>query len=303
MSPVQNIQRSLLAIAIGVACSASSAFAQSLPLSFGANGRLGAGYTDEVSGAGVFFFGDATSRLSLNNTTLGFELGLYGLANAADTPHETYGTFTWDFSQGGKLLVGVTRPAYDSFAVSAFDALLPSLGAANTAATRSQATYGAMFAGFLPYGLRYEAATEKMRYAASIATVPNRDTTIAGLGLAFPIGQVTLESALEVSWGSTTEVAGKVQLKGALGRVNAGLGLYLPGTVGGPELVEVFASFAPADKTTIAGVLQVPFHGGSDPTIGISARYDLSPSTGLSVGILSDAGADAAYSAYVDWSF
>lgn len=303
MSPVQSIHRTILAIAIGAACSASSGFAQSLAVSFGADGRLGAGYTDQVAGAGIYFFGDATSRLSLNNAPLGFELGLYGLANQADTPHETYGTFTWNFAQGGKLLLGVTRPAYDSFAVSAFDALLPSLGVANTGATRSEATYGAMFAGYLPYGLRYETATDKLRFAASIATVPNRDTTIAGLGLAFPIGQITLESAIEVSLGATTNVAGKVQMKGAIGPVKAGLGLYLPGTVGGPEMAEVFASFAPTDKTTVAGVVQVPLDDGSTPTIGISARYDFSPSAGFSIGALRDAGAGTAYSAYVDWTF
>jgi hypothetical protein len=300
---MQNIRRSISAIAVCVLWSATGSHAQSLPLSFGADGRLGAGYTDQVSGAGVFFFGDATSRVSLNNTPLGFELGLYGLANAADTPHETYGTFTWDFTQGGKLLVGVTRPAYDSFAVSAFDALLPSLGVANTGTTRSQATYGAMFAGFLPYGVRYETSTDKLRCAASIATVPNRDTTIAGFGLAFPIGQVTFESAVEVSWGTTVDVAGKLQVKGAIGRVNTGLGLYLPGTVGGPETAEVFASFAPADKTTVAAEIQMPLNGVGDPTIGISARYDFSQASGFSIGVLSNAGAEAAYSAYVDWSF
>jgi hypothetical protein len=300
---MQNIRRSISAIAVCVLWSATGSHAQSLPLSFGADGRLGAGYTDQVSGAGVFFFGDVTSRVSLNNTPLGFELGLYGLANAADTPHETYGTFTWDFTQGGKLLVGVTRPAYDSFAVSAFDALLPSLGVANTGTTRSQATYGAMFAGFLPYGVRYETSTDKLRFAASIATVPNRDTAIAGLGLAFPIGQVTFESAVEVSWGTTTDVAGKLQVKGAIGRVNTGLGLYLPGTVGGPEIAEVFASFAPADKTTVAAEIQMPLNGVGDPTIGISARYDFSQASGFSIGVLSNAGAEAAYSAYVDWSF
>jgi hypothetical protein len=282
---------------------AGSVQAQSLGLSFGAEGRLAAGYTDQVPGADVFLFGDATARLSLNSIPLGFELGVYGLANAVDTPHETYGTFTWDFAQGGRLLVGVPRPAYDSFAVSAVDKLFPSLGVSNVGRTRSQATNGAMFEGFLPYGVRFENEAEKLRFAASIDTVPNRDTTIASFGLALPVGDMTLESAVEVSWGTTTEVAGKVQLKGAVGGFNGGLGLYLPGTVGGPELLEAFASYAPTDKITLAGVVQFPLSGPDDPTAGVSAHYAFSPMVGLSAGVLSDASADVAYSALLDWSF
>lgn len=300
---MQHSLRALSAITVALICATSGALAQSLPFSFGADGRIGAGYTDQVAGAGIFLFGDATSRLSLTNTAFGFELGVYGLANAADTPHETYGTFTYDFAQGGKLLAGVTRPAYDSFAVSAFDVMLPSVGIATTAATRSQATYGAMFAGFLPYGLRYEATTDKMRFALSVATVPNRDTTIAGFGVAFPIGQLSFESAVEVSRAATTKVSGKVQLKGAIGAVKGGVGLYLPGTNGGPEMAEVFAAFSPVANTTIAGAAQVPLSGGVDPTLGLSARYDFSPVAGITVGLAQVGGADMAYSAHLDWNF
>jgi hypothetical protein len=277
--------------------------AQSLRLSFGTEGRLVAGYADQVPGADVFVFGDTVARLSLKGIPLGFELGVYGLANAVDTPHETYGTLTWDFAQGGRLSVGVPRPAYDSFAVSAVDTLFPLLGVSGVGRTRSQATNGAMFEGFLPYGVRFENETEKLRFAASIDTVPNRDTTIASFGLALPLGDMTLESAVEVSWGTTTEVAGKVQLKGAVGGFNGGLGLYLPGTVGGPELLEAFASYQPTDKITLAGVVQFPLSGTDDPTAGVSARYAFSPTVGLSAGILSDAGADVAYSALLDWTF
>jgi hypothetical protein len=300
---MQSTLRSVSLIAAIAFLLTGTAEAQNRLLSFGAEGRLGAGFTDQVPDADYFLFGDATARLSLNGTPLGFELGIYGVANAADTPHETYGTFTWSFSQGGRLLLGVTRPAYDSFAVSAVDDLFPSLGVSNTGATRSLATYGAMFAGFLPYGLRFETATDKLHFAASIATVPNRDTRIAGLGLALPIGKMTLETALEVSWGPKTDVSAKVQMKGKIGRIDGGLGVYLPGTVAGPDMLEVFASFEPVEKITIAGVAQFPLSGDSDPTIGISARYAFSPAVSFSGGVLSDALDDTAYSALLDWTF
>jgi hypothetical protein len=303
LSPMPNILCSVSMIAMIGLGSTVGAHAQSLELSFGTQGRLAAGYTDQVPDADIFLFGDATARLSLNSIPLGFELGVFGLANAVDTPHETYGTVTWDFAQGGRLSLGVPRPAYDSFAVSAVDTLFPSLGVSHAGTTRSQATYGAMFEGFLPYGVRFENETDKLRFAASVDTVPNRDATIAGLGLALPIGDLTLESAVEVSWGTTTEVAAKVQLTGTAGGVNGGLGFYLPGTVGGPEVLEAFASFEPTEKISIAGVVQIPLSGSGDPTAGVSAHYAFSPAVGFSAGVLSDAGADAAYSALLDWTF
>ena len=283
--------------------STGSAEAQSLGLSFGADGQLAVGFTDQVPDADIFFFGDATARLSLNSIPLGFELGVYGLANVVDTPHETYGTFTWDFAGGGRLFLGVPRPAYDSFAVSAIDTLFPSLGVVHTATTRSQTTYGAMYAGHLPYGARFEKVTDKLRFAASVDTVPNRDLTVASVGFAMPLGNVTVESAIEALWGVTREVSGKVQVTGKVGRVDGGLGLYLPGTGGGPEVLEAFASFEPVEKFTVAGVVQIPLGGTDEITAGVSARYAFSSASSFSAGVLSDAGAAATYSALLDWTF
>ena len=277
--------------------------AQSLGLSYGAEGRLAAGFTDQVPGAALFFFGDATARVSSDAIPLGFELGVYGLANVVDTPHETYGTFTWDFAQGGRLFLGVPRPAYDSFAVSAVDRLFPTLGVLQTAATRSQATYGAMYAGYLPYGVRFEKDGEKLRFAVSVDTVPNRDLTIASVGFALPLGALTVETAIETSWGASQDVSGKVQLTSAVGRVNGGIGLYLPGRFGGPDRLEAFASFAPLERLTIAGVVQIALDGSEEVTAGVSARYAISAANGFSAGVISTAAGDIAYSALLDWTF
>lgn len=300
---MQNTFRNLLLVAISAFCGAGSARADSLGLTFGADGRLAAGFSDQVPGASLFFFGDATARVSLDAISLGFELGVYGLANVVDTPHETYGTFTWDFAGGGRLFLGVPRPAYDSFAVSAMDAMFPTLGVLQTDATRSQATYGAMYAGYLPYGIRYEQETDHLRFALSVDTVPNRDLTIASLGFAWPVGDLTLETAIEASWGATDDLSGKVQLKGALGRVDGGIGLYLPAAGGGRDMLEAFASFQPVEKITVAGVVQIPFGASDDVTVGISARYAISAANGFSAGVISDASGATAYSALLDWQF
>ena len=293
---------SALCIAMISTCWTGTAFSQSMGLSLRADGRLGAGLTDQ-QGAAFHLFGDATARLSRNGTPLAFELGLYGLASTDDTPHETYGTFTWDFAQGGRLFLGVPRPAYDSFAVSAVDTLFPSQGVLRTGLTRSLATYGAMYEGFLPYGVRFENETNRLRYAVSVATVPNRDATIAGFGLGIPLGNLTLEAAVEASSAGKSTVAGKIQVSGVVDHVKAGIGVYMPGTVGGQDMMEAFASFAPGQHMTISGIVQVPLGSSNDMTAGIAARYDFPKGIGVSVGAFSDAGAAPVYSTVLDWTF
>ncbi len=280
---------------------ASGPQAQSLPFDITADGRLALGYSDRLPGADVFLFGDATTRLGFG--AFGFELGVFGLADAIDTPHETYGAVTFDFAGGGRVSAGVPRPAYDSFAVSGLEGPFPSLGVARTGTSRSLATFGAMFGNFLPYGVRFENETDRLRYAASIHTVPNQDITMAGLGLAYPMGDWTLEGAVEVSWGASMDVAGKVQAHGRAGRVSGGIGLYLPGTVGGPEAVELFGNFDANDRLSVTGVVQVPLDGGTDPSAGAAVRYSINDRVGVSAGVMTDAGADAAFNALIDFRF
>lgn len=292
-----------LSVAAAICGATPDARAQGFGLSFGAEGRLALGVTDRVPGADAFLFGDTTVRLSFGAVPLGLELGVFGLADALDTPHETYGAVTWDFANGGRLSVGVPRPAYDGFAVSGLEGPFPSLGVAHTGTSRSLATFGAMFANFLPYGVRFENQTDRLRYAASIHTVPNQDLTIAGFGAAYPIGDWTLEGAVEVALGDTTDVAGKVQAHGRSGRVSGGVGLYLPGTVGGPEAVELFGAFEASDRVTLSGVVQVPLDGGTDPSAGASVSYSINDKFAVSAGVLTDAGADAAFNAIIDFRF
>ena len=288
--------------AIALACHFSNpAFAQSLPLAFQPEGRFALGYSDRVPGADAFLFGDATLRLQRGRA--GLELGVFGLADALDSPHETYGTLTWDIGPKGRIFAGVPRPAYDSFAKSEMELLFPSLGIARTATTRSLATHGAMFTGLLPYGVRFQNTAGDLRYAASVHTVSNADIDIASFGASYPLGDWDLSGAVEVSWGTTTEVSGKVQARGMVGPLKGGVGLYLPGATAAPETLELFASFDPFSKVTLSGVVQVPLSGSSDPSGGVSARYALRHNLGLSVGVLSDAGANAAVSAHLDWSF
>ncbi len=291
-----------LALSLAGLSGAPAALAQSLAFDPGFDGRFAFGVTDRVPGADIFLFGDATARLGFDGA-LGLELGVFGLADALDTPHETYGAVTWDPATGGRFAIGVPRPAYDGFAASGLEGPFLSLGVARTATSRSAATFGAMFGNALPLGLRFENETARLRYAASVHAVPNQDSTIAGIGIAYPMPGWTLEGAFEVAWGSGTEVAGKLQAHGRAGRVSGGLGLFLPGANAAAEAVELFGAFEAGERVTISGVVQVPLDGATDPSGGAAVSYAINENINLSAGILTDVGADAAFNALIDFRF
>ena len=296
-----------LTIATLLAGAASGAAAQSLPDWIRVDGRLALGYSDRVPGADGFLVGDALLQFNFGGVgsglPLGFDLGVYGRADALDTPHETYGALTWNFSDTARLSLGVPRPAYDSFAVSAVELHFPSLGVDRAISTRSEATYGAMFNNYLPYGVRFENSTGGFRYATSIHTTDTPDRTIASFGIGTELGNWTVEGAVEAGFGGTTDVSGKLQARTQIGRFSGGAGLYAPATGTGPELIEGFASYSPIDRLTLSGVVQVPLSGGSDPTVGLAGRYSLHENAAISAGVISDAGADASLNAFVDFRF
>lgn len=283
--------------------SAAPALPQSFPEWIVADGRLAAGYTDRVPGADAFLVGDTTLRFAPAFAgRFGAELGVYGRADALDTPHETYGTLTFDIAGGGRISAGVPRPAYDSFAVSALEIWFPSLAIDRTGATRSAATQGAMFGNWLPYGVSFSNQTNALRYAVSVLDASNVGRTVASIGAATEIGDWQLSGAVEIAWGGSTEISGKVQAIGNFGPVTGGLGYYAPGAAGGRDLAEVFAGLTPWDRLTLSAVVQVPLDGTA-ATGGIAARYGITDSVAISAGVASDAGSGAVFNAFLDWRF
>lgn len=283
--------------------SAAPAPAQSFPEWISAGGRLALGYSDRVPGADAFLAGDATLRFAPAFAgRFGAELGLYGRADALDTPHETYGALTFDITDTARLSAGVPQPAYDGFAVSALEMSFPSLAIERTGATRSATTNGAMFAGWLPYGVSFTNQAGALRYAVSIHDASGAGTTVASVGAATDLGNWQLSGAIEAVWGTSTEISGKLQAQGQIGPVTGGAGFYSPGAVGGSDLIEVFASVTPLDRLTLSAIAQLPTDG-TGATGGVAARYGFAKSAAVSVGVATDAGSDAVFNAFLDWRF
>ena len=293
----------LIFCSITLILAACIANAQSWPDWITAEGRLALGYSDRTPGADAFLVGDATLRLAPAFAgRFGLEIGSYGRADALDTPHETYGSLTFDLGNG-RLAVGVPRPAYDSFAVSALHYHFPSLAIDRTAATRSEATQGAMFANYLPYGARFQNESSGLRYAASVHHSATPDRTMASFGIATGTKTWIFEAAIEAGFGNSTDISAKAQAYREIGGFAGGIGYYAPGLLGGSDLVELFGSYQPMDRVTLSGVVQVPVDGSSDPTGGVAARYGFGNGLALSLGVASDAGSDPVISTFVDWTF
>ena len=287
----------VLILFAAVVASGAPAMAQGLGDAVSAEGHFALGVSDRVPGADAFLVGTGTARLSFGR--FGAELGVYGRADALDTPHETYGTLTYDIGANGRLAVGVPRPAYDGFAQSALELSFPSLGIDRTQSTRSAATHGAMFAGWLPYGASFENETGDLRYSFSVHSSAAPGTTVVGVGIGTTVGPWALSGAIESAGG---DVSAKAQVARDFGTARGGLGFYAPAAAGVSDLVEAFASFEPVDRIGVTAVVQVPVDGGS-ATGGFSARYELTDNAGLSMGVASDAGSDAVYNAFVDFKF
>jgi hypothetical protein len=265
-----------------------------------AEGRLSLGATDRFGAAAPFLYGDATARAELGD--LGFELGTFGYFTPDDTPHETYAAFTWDTPEGARLSFGVPRPAYDDFAVSALDRIAPLLAVDRAALSRSQATWGAVQEGHLPYGARFEVAEGPYSFAASASRAENVDVTTAGAGMAWEDGAWTLSGAVELSSDTAVRPAVKAQLGWSDGALGAGASLYAPGAAGLPETFEGFASYDVWDALTIAGALQIPLDGAR-PGAAVSARYSFDENLSLSAGGASEAGGDPVFDSSLDYEF
>ena len=130
----------------------------------------------------------------------------------------------------------------------------------------------------------------------------NVGVTVASAGLTYSVGDWTLSGAVEGNWGGPADLSAKAQAAWTRGALGAGLGLYAPGPLGTAEVVEGFASYRALPELTVTGVVQAPLDG-TDPTLALSGRYDLTDRFGLSVGAASVAGSDAVFNAFVDFNF
>ena len=268
---------------------------------FRAEGTAMLGVTNRIPGAAPFLSGDVLLTLDAGRTPLSFELGAYGYLNRTDTPHETYGALAWRFP-GAKISAGVVKPAYDSFAVSAVDRILPTLGAERAMQTRSEATWGAMFDGYLPLGARVESRVGAVDVAVSAHREKSRKATIVSVGAAWTQGAWTLSGAFEGDLDNDTGTHAKLAARWTGDRLSAGAAVFLPDSTTLPDLLELSGTYAAAPRIDLSGAVQVPLDGAA-ATVAVSGRYQMNGGFGLNIGAGIEDGDDAVVSTYLDWRF
>ncbi|WP_425050720.1 hypothetical protein [Psychromarinibacter sp. S121] len=268
---------------------------------FRAEGWVALGATDRIPGSAPFVAGDLLLSLGVGRTPLSFELGAYGYLNKTDTPHETYGALAWTFP-GAKVSAGVVKPAYDSFAPSALDKILPTLGAERATMTRSEATWGAMFDGYLPLGARLDASLGPVDFAVSAHREKSRKVTIVAVGAAWSQGAWTFSGAVDGDLDHDTGTHAKLAALWTGARMTAGAAVFVPDSATLPDLFEVSGSYAVTPDFGLSGVVQVPLDGSAS-TLAVSGRYQLANGIGVNLGAGLEDGDDTAVSAYLDWRF
>jgi hypothetical protein len=292
--------RSLLLVALLAQAAAGPITAQSLGLSLRDGSRIGIAATG-AEASRIEAHGDLTIQVPLNRPGgLSFELGFYGQFNRDRSAHETYGSFVWS-SPAGSLSVGVLRPAYDSFAASELDLILPVLARneARIGATRSRLTWGAMYDHYLPYGARWSAVTGPVTWAVSAHTVPNQNLSIGTAGISWSGEPWTIAAAVEAGSDGTT--GGKLQLLGDLGEVTLGVTGFAAASPGFESTAEGFLTWKATDRLSLSALVQVPTAGGQELAV-LAASYKTGRRGRATLGLSEFGGAPAA-SLGLDWTF
>lgn len=275
------------------------AVAQPAQAEVSVNGRIAAGLLADDSRVTPTLSGDVRLVLPFGRGPVGFEAGVFGMATDLDTPHETYATLTLDFT-AIHLAFGVPRPAFDGVAISPLEDLAPVIGLSsdNVATTRSRATWGAMYGGYLPVGARASGGDDRLQWAISAHRIDNHDLTLLSGSVDWNGTDAHLAAAME--WGTDSKLGGKVAASRDFGRMTAGAAAYFTPLPGARNMAEGFVTWHPMDRLDLTALVDVPSSGDALGVLG--AAFGLGERTQLT-GALSLQDGQTAASVGVDLRF
>lgn len=288
-----------LALVIPVLClaAASPAVAQSLRPAL--TGFLGLGIDRDGRGDVVV---DATAAFPLSGSIF-LDLGAFG--GPGSPRYAGYAALRWQ-GPAGELSVGAPRPAYDLYARSLFDDLLPSEAADPTEVllTRSGATFAATQEGDQALGLLYQGDTGGgASWAVSVQSVPGEDLVVGSIGMGLREDAWQLDAAVEHS--SEGDTAGKLTAGYTAGAVTAQLGGYSAPKreKSGTRIrraIEAGLVWKASERLRLGALMRVPT-GHGDKLSALAASYKLRGGA-VSLGVTADGG-KAAATLGVGWKF
>lgn len=233
----------------------------------------------------------------------GIQIGSYGVWTQDTHPHETYATAFADVL-GGRLSLGVPRPAYDHFAVSVADSALPHVGIAQLAQTRSYATLASAELEEVPLGALYQSDEGRSTYALSLHSIDELNAQVLSLGARYETNDWHLSGGFEyIDNEDGSDTNAKVQASHQMDQLDLSVGYYLNGYQDRSDLAEVALTYHLSDRVTTYGFVQQEIAGGSETTIGAAVDVEFGSNLYLKAGVSHQDTSDTAFSTFVGWAF
>jgi hypothetical protein len=257
-----------LALALAIAGQASAAFAFGERLSV--SGQLAFGIAPDSGQLSIAADADAALAVGAG---FALNLGFYGAATdvtgTVDTPHETYGTLSWQGQRIG-FAVGVPRPAYDKAALPAFESFDPiaALDPAYLGAARSRATWGALYNGDLPLGLRVDGTETDYTWAVSAHRMDGLDVASAGVEWS-PAGDPALQIGLGAELSSDGNKGAKASLDRQFGALSLGGAVFLAPVAGATDFAEARLAWAAQPGLDVSLIYIAPRDGAEAAMLGV----------------------------------
>jgi hypothetical protein len=251
------------------------------------SGMVGLSIGERDTGIG---YGDATATLEVT-PRLSFELGLFG--RPLTRQHETYVTLSWR-TEGGRISAGFPRPAYDIYAVSLLDRMLPQEAdrVDQVAATRSRLTRGTFADGEVQVGVLYRADST---WAASAHRVIDSDLAVGSLGGGVRLGGWDVAGALERS--SDGESGAKLTAAREFGAVGAQVGAFHRTAPEAGDMIEAGLTWHVGRRLELGALTQITTGDGDERLAALAATVTM-PRGQVGLGLLVEDGEPSASIAY-----
>lgn len=234
---------------------------------------------------------------------IGATLGSYGVWTETEHPHETYAALTYQLGDG-QLSVGVPRPAYDLFAVSALDRALPALGITNVAQTRSHATSQAAAGNGIPLGLSYVGTAQNLQYAVTALQIDDLNSSVVSVGGSWRPGPTWIDAAVElVDQPGGTDINAKLAMRHRVNTATYSVALFHNDSQNAGQAVEFAVGFPVLNNVQIDLFAQVPGSGLDQTMAGAAVEFPLGVYSFLHTALARDAAGNGAYSASLGWRF
>jgi hypothetical protein len=260
---------------------------------FTVDGHVALSHLD-VGGEAMTYF-STDSDIAWSNGTFGVELGLIAFADEEENATAVFPTISYTFGNGGKVSVGMPRPAYDEYATFKMNGLSDLLGTSNIAANGKSlvTTFLTLSDVENVYGLRYDGAAGAVKYALSYHQDEDGDGALFSSSAAWTKDALTVSGGLEnYSFGGSSG-GNIVKLRGDYdwGKFAAGLGVIsiIPEGDDGEETYEAALTWTPTDQIAVTGVYATQSLFGDD-FYGVTGSYSFTENASVKLSAFKPSG-------------